>query len=51
MNASTYTSFDTEFTDKDREHLELNFRLADTIADFIGPHCDKKDYSRMVNKR
>jgi len=40
MNASAYKSFDIEFTDRDRECLETNFRLAETIADFIGPHCE-----------
>ncbi|MFA0142848.1 hypothetical protein FCV44_05685 [Vibrio kanaloae] len=40
MNASAYKSFNVEFTDNDREHLALNFRLAETIADFIGPHCE-----------
>lgn len=40
MNASAYKSFNIDFTDKDREHLELNFRLAETIAEFIGPHCE-----------
>lgn len=40
MNASAYKSFNIVFTDKDREYLETNFRLAETIAEFIGPHCE-----------
>lgn len=40
MNASAYKLFNIDFTDKDREHLESNFRLAETIAEFIGPHCE-----------
>ena len=40
MNASAYKSFNIVFTDKDREYLESNFRLAETIAEFIGPHCE-----------
>lgn len=40
MNKTAYNSFNAEFTDKDRELLATNFRLADTIADFIGPHCE-----------
>lgn len=40
MNKAAYKSFNIEFTDKDREFLVTNFRLADTIADFIGPHCE-----------
>lgn len=40
MNASAYKSFNTQFSDKDRECLVSHFRLADTIADFIGPHCE-----------
>jgi predicted transcriptional regulator YheO len=28
------------FSDLDREHLKNYFRLADTIADLIGPHCE-----------
>jgi predicted transcriptional regulator YheO len=40
MNASAYKSFNIDFTDKDREYLESNFRLAETIAEFIGPHCE-----------
>ncbi|MGF1751213.1 MULTISPECIES: helix-turn-helix transcriptional regulator [Vibrio] len=40
MNAAAYKSFNVEFTDTDREYLESNFRLADTMADFIGPHCE-----------
>lgn len=40
MNASAYKSFNIVFTNKDREYLESNFRLAETIAEFIGPHCE-----------
>ena len=40
MNAAAYKSFSVEFTDSDREYLASNFRLADTMADFIGPHCE-----------
>ncbi len=29
-----------EVSDKDREFLASYFRLADTISDFIGPHCE-----------
>ncbi|MGR5149403.1 helix-turn-helix transcriptional regulator [Photobacterium alginatilyticum] len=40
MKTTAYASFNAEFTDKDREFLVTYFRLADTIADFIGPHCE-----------
>jgi len=40
MEVIAYRSFDIEFTDRDREYLESNFRLAETIADLIGPHCE-----------
>lgn len=40
MNVSVYKSFNPVFTDKDRECLESNFRLAETIAEFIGPHSE-----------
>ncbi|KXF81055.1 helix-turn-helix transcriptional regulator [Enterovibrio coralii] len=30
----------TKFTSNDREKLAAYFRLADTIADFVGPHCE-----------
>ncbi|CAM3833815.1 transcriptional regulator [Rheinheimera salexigens] len=40
MSFSAYKSFNTELSDKDRECLVGYFRLADTIADFIGPHCE-----------
>ncbi|MBV7314058.1 transcriptional regulator [Shewanella sp. NIFS-20-20] len=30
----------TEFTPKDRELLEGYFRLAESMADLIGPHCE-----------
>ncbi|MGX9521406.1 helix-turn-helix transcriptional regulator [Vibrio mediterranei] len=40
MNASAYKSFNVKFTEIDRQYLESNFRLAETIADFIGPHCE-----------
>lgn len=29
-----------KFTQLDREHLARYFRVADTIADLIGPHCE-----------
>lgn len=31
---------DIKVTEKDRAFLASYFRLADTIADFIGPHCE-----------
>jgi predicted transcriptional regulator YheO len=37
---SEYKSFDITFTEQDRAYLESNFRLAETIAEFIGPHCE-----------
>jgi predicted transcriptional regulator YheO len=40
MKPMAYAAFNAEFTDKDREFLVTYFRLADTIADFIGPHCE-----------
>ncbi|MGF1715297.1 helix-turn-helix transcriptional regulator [Photobacterium chitinilyticum] len=40
MKTTAYASYNAEFTDKDREFLVTYFRLADTIADFIGPHCE-----------
>ncbi|EAS45320.1 hypothetical protein C9J48_08540 [Photobacterium profundum] len=40
MKPVAYSAFNAEFTDKDREFLVTYFRLADTIADFIGPHCE-----------
>ncbi len=40
MTTTAYKAFNAEFTDKDREFLVTYFRLADTIADFIGPHCE-----------
>ena len=40
MNESKYKSFNVEFTQGDRERLTSYFRLADTIADFVGPHCE-----------
>ncbi|MGF1724333.1 helix-turn-helix transcriptional regulator [Photobacterium nomapromontoriensis] len=36
----TSDSLSTKFTDKDKEILTSYFRLADTIADFIGPHSE-----------
>ena len=30
----------TEFTDRDHERLNSYFRLADSIAELIGPHCE-----------
>lgn len=40
MSAKTSDSLSTKFTDKDKEILTSYFRLADTIADFIGPHSE-----------
>lgn len=40
MNSAAYQSLSLGFSDKDRDLLESHFRLADTIADFIGPHCE-----------
>jgi predicted transcriptional regulator YheO len=37
---SEYKSFDITFTEQDRGYLESNFRLAETIAELIGPHCE-----------
>ena len=40
MNKKACTTSNVEFTDKDRIVLATYFRLAETIADFIGPHCE-----------
>ncbi|MEI8631293.1 PAS domain-containing protein [Vibrio sp. PP-XX7] len=40
MDVSVYKSFNITFTEQDRASLEANFRLAETIAEFIGPHCE-----------
>ncbi|WCE32042.1 helix-turn-helix transcriptional regulator [Vibrio sp. SCSIO 43137] len=45
MTPAAYSSLHLDFTDKDRVHLESNFRLAETIAEFIGPHCEVVIYS------
>lgn len=35
-----FKALNAEFNDEDSEFLETYFRLADTIADLIGPHCE-----------
>ncbi|SHO56495.1 helix-turn-helix transcriptional regulator [Vibrio quintilis] len=40
MVVSKYKSFNTRFTEQDRACLASNFRLAETIAELIGPHCE-----------
>ncbi|MGF1685109.1 PAS domain-containing protein [Photobacterium japonica] len=40
MSEKTFESQSTKFTGKDKEILTSYFRLADTIADFIGPHSE-----------
>ncbi len=40
MNSAAIQSLSVNFSDKDRDLLESHFRLADTVADFIGPHCE-----------
>lgn len=40
MDVTAYRSFNIEFTEQDREYLESYFRLAETIAEFIGPHSE-----------
>ncbi|SHI26526.1 YheO-like PAS domain protein [Vibrio aerogenes CECT 7868] len=40
MVVSKYKSFNTRFTEQDRACLTSNFRLAETIAELIGPHCE-----------
>ncbi|MDD1781834.1 PAS domain-containing protein [Enterovibrio sp. ZSDZ35] len=37
---NSISELSTKFTAKDRDVLMAYFRLADTIADFIGPHCE-----------
>lgn len=40
MSQIIYKSFIAEYTNEDKEFLITYFRLADTIADLIGPHCE-----------
>lgn len=40
MEQKVFTALNAEFTDEDARFLETYFRLADTIADLIGPHCE-----------
>ena len=40
MSEKTFESQSTKFTEKDKEFLTSYFRLAETIADFIGPHSE-----------
>ncbi|QBM17065.1 hypothetical protein MARI_11700 [Marinobacter sp. JH2] len=40
MNEIVCSTPEEKVTDRDREFLASYFRLADTIADFIGPHCE-----------
>ncbi|MBO1894275.1 MULTISPECIES: transcriptional regulator [unclassified Shewanella] len=40
MTMNAYKSFNIVFTDKDKEFMKSNFRLAETVAEFIGPHCE-----------
>ncbi|HIF9181580.1 TPA: helix-turn-helix transcriptional regulator [Photobacterium damselae] len=40
MSTKTLDSLATKFSDRDKEILTSYFRLADTIADFIGPHSE-----------
>ncbi len=40
MEKKVFTALNAEFTDEDAKFLETYFRLADTIADLIGPHCE-----------
>ncbi|MGF1685113.1 PAS domain-containing protein [Photobacterium japonica] len=40
MHVDTPEAQSTKFTDKDKEILSTYFRLAETIADFIGPHSE-----------
>lgn len=40
MERKIFTALNAEFTDEDAKFLETYFRLADTIADLIGPHCE-----------
>ena len=40
MSEKTFESQSTKFTGKDKEILTSYYRLADTIADFIGPHSE-----------
>lgn len=40
MNALDEKSFKVEFTEKDREFMNAYFRLAEMVADLVGPHCE-----------
>jgi len=40
MEKRIFTALNAEFTEEDAEFLKTYFRLADTIADLIGPHCE-----------
>ena len=40
MERKIFTALNAEFIDEDAKFLETYFRLADTIADLIGPHCE-----------
>lgn len=40
MSKTSETMQKTEFTQRDRELLQGYFRLAESIADLIGPHCE-----------
>ncbi|AMN50875.1 hypothetical protein AK823_05265 [Psychrobacter sp. P2G3] len=40
MKKTIFKALNAEFTDEDAKFLETYFRLADTIADLIGPHCE-----------
>ncbi|WP_263081804.1 PAS domain-containing protein [Endozoicomonas sp. Mp262] len=40
MDGKKYLACGTQFTESDRTLLAGYFRLADTIADLIGPHCE-----------
>ncbi len=40
MEKKIFTALNAEFVDEDAEFLKTYFRLADTIADLIGPHCE-----------
>ncbi|WP_203226578.1 PAS domain-containing protein [Psychrobacter sp. P2G3] len=40
VKKTIFKALNAEFTDEDAKFLETYFRLADTIADLIGPHCE-----------
>lgn len=40
MKKKVFTALNAEFDSDDAEFLKTYFRLADTIADLIGPHCE-----------